>query len=352
MRRPRIKDIAAKAGVSTGTVDRVLHQRGDVSERSRLKVKQAMEELGYEVNLIASTLAFNRTLTIGVLLPYPEDEYWQALFHGVQLAGRTLAEFGIDLTVQHFELSNPRHFAEMANRLLGQNVTALLFAPVFEQEGLDLARRAQAAEIPYIMVNSRLANVNAAAFVGQDAYQAGYLAASLLHKRSKSGMRFAILHPTRSIKDAVHLRAKAEGFNAYFEQIGYPTSLTSAHHIPDYRDESSLQAYLHNLVSQGPALGGICVTNSRAHLIAAQIGENQDGPVLGFDPTAKNIAALKAGQIDFLINQHPKAQGVIGANLFKELLLRKQAPPPVRFLPLEIIVRENVDYFAADLLPA
>ena len=36
--KTRIKDIARLAGVSIGTVDRVLHERGEVSEKTRLKV--------------------------------------------------------------------------------------------------------------------------------------------------------------------------------------------------------------------------------------------------------------------------------------------------------------------------
>ena len=43
----KIKDIAAMAGVSVGTVDRVLHNRGDVSEKSRKKVEQVLEKILY-----------------------------------------------------------------------------------------------------------------------------------------------------------------------------------------------------------------------------------------------------------------------------------------------------------------
>ena len=131
MKRPRIKDIAERAGVSVGTVDRVLHQRGEVSERSRQKVQQAMEELGYEVNLLASTLAYNRVHTVGVLLPFPEDAYWGLLHEGVAAAARRLQDFSIELNIQHFELSNPRHFAERARQLLEKPPSAFLFPPLF-----------------------------------------------------------------------------------------------------------------------------------------------------------------------------------------------------------------------------
>ena len=52
----KIKDIAAMAGVSVGTVDRVLHNRGDVSEKSRKKVEQVLEKILYRPNLLVSSI--------------------------------------------------------------------------------------------------------------------------------------------------------------------------------------------------------------------------------------------------------------------------------------------------------
>ena len=42
-----INDVAKAAGVSKGTVDRVLHNRGEVSRKSKEKVLKVIEELGF-----------------------------------------------------------------------------------------------------------------------------------------------------------------------------------------------------------------------------------------------------------------------------------------------------------------
>ena len=55
--KPRIKDIAKMAGVSEGTVDRVLHNRGEVSEKSKEAVLKVLEEIQYSPNLLARSLA-------------------------------------------------------------------------------------------------------------------------------------------------------------------------------------------------------------------------------------------------------------------------------------------------------
>ncbi|MBK8424919.1 MAG: LacI family DNA-binding transcriptional regulator [Lewinellaceae bacterium] len=58
--RIRIKDIAAQTGVSIGTVDRVLHNRGHVAPEVRIRVLRVMEEMGYQPNMVARSLANNK----------------------------------------------------------------------------------------------------------------------------------------------------------------------------------------------------------------------------------------------------------------------------------------------------
>ena len=53
----RIKDIAEKSGVSVGTVDRILHNRPNVSKSAREKVEKVLKEINYQPNMYASALA-------------------------------------------------------------------------------------------------------------------------------------------------------------------------------------------------------------------------------------------------------------------------------------------------------
>ncbi len=58
----RIKDVAELAGVSVGTVDRVIHNRPNVSKTAREKVEKALKEMDYHPNMYASALAYNTIL--------------------------------------------------------------------------------------------------------------------------------------------------------------------------------------------------------------------------------------------------------------------------------------------------
>ena len=78
-----IKDIAARAGVSTGTVDRVLHNRPNVSKAALEKVNKALEEMDYRPNMYASALAYNKEYTFYCVLPKHEQEaYWDEIEEG------------------------------------------------------------------------------------------------------------------------------------------------------------------------------------------------------------------------------------------------------------------------------
>lgn len=85
--RIRIKDIAQMAGVSVGTVDRVLHSRSGVSESSRIKVEEILKKLNYQPNMYASALASNKKYRFAYLLPsHNEGDYWKDVERGMQQA--------------------------------------------------------------------------------------------------------------------------------------------------------------------------------------------------------------------------------------------------------------------------
>ena len=73
----RIVDIAKMAGVSVGTVDRVIHNRGRVSEENRKKVQAILEMVHYQPNLMARSLASKKQYHFVAIIPsFTQGEYW------------------------------------------------------------------------------------------------------------------------------------------------------------------------------------------------------------------------------------------------------------------------------------
>ncbi|MDX6724138.1 MAG: LacI family transcriptional regulator [Solirubrobacteraceae bacterium] len=69
-RPPRIRDVAARAGVGVGTVSRVLNDAPGVAAATRERVRAVMEELGYRPSVAARNLSLGRTQTLGVIAPF------------------------------------------------------------------------------------------------------------------------------------------------------------------------------------------------------------------------------------------------------------------------------------------
>ena len=81
--RATIEQVAARAGVSTATVSRVLNGTGQVSTETRRRVHEAVADLKYMPHAAARALASNRTNTLGLMLPNISDEFFPPLLRGV-----------------------------------------------------------------------------------------------------------------------------------------------------------------------------------------------------------------------------------------------------------------------------
>ena len=83
----RIKDIALLSGVSTGTVDRILHHRGKVSAEAQQKVEKVLKEIDYHPNMIARSLALKKPYRLIALIPkYESGSYWDKVNQGIEKA--------------------------------------------------------------------------------------------------------------------------------------------------------------------------------------------------------------------------------------------------------------------------
>ncbi len=83
-RKPTIYDVARLAGVSTATVSRLLNGTGQIAPATRLAIEAAVEELGYQPNRIAQSLATKSTRTIALLLPEITNPFYGALVAGIE----------------------------------------------------------------------------------------------------------------------------------------------------------------------------------------------------------------------------------------------------------------------------
>ncbi len=347
-KRVRIKDIADRVGVSTGTVDRVLHNRGNVAADVKAKVLKAVEELGYERNHLASALAYNRTIKVAVLLPNPKmDPYWTQTDNGVLKAAKSVQHYGLLIDITYFDLFDSNGFLDCAKKILKDKPAAVLFPPIFVKEAKWLIQECDKLNIPYTMINTKLNETNYLCYIGQDSYQSGILGARLLNFGLNQGETVCILNVDYSTKAAHHLLEKERGFKDYFIQQGKNKINILRADFESFNDNELLKVFLTNLLKNNPNLHGIFVTNSRVYKVVDALEgiTNRSIKIVGFDLVDANLRYLQENKIDFLINQNPHDQGHLGVmSIFKTLIL-KETVEQIQYLPLDIVVKENVKYY-------
>jgi LacI family transcriptional regulator len=119
---PTLNDVAQKAGVSTATVSRCLNLPERVSKRTRDKVEQAINVLGYTPNFGARVMASKRTYTIGAIIPTMEN----AIFaRGIQAFQDELHIQGYTLLVASSSY-DPQIEEEQIRTLVSRGVDGLL----------------------------------------------------------------------------------------------------------------------------------------------------------------------------------------------------------------------------------
>jgi LacI family transcriptional regulator len=347
-RRIRIKDIAAKAGVSAGTVDRVLHNRGSVSPEVKQRILEVMSKLGYEPNIIASTLAYNRSWRIATLMPeFHNDPYWAQPNAGIERAMNALRHYGIVLEPHFYGLFDQEHFVHKSQEILDNPPDGILFAPVFLKESKTLLEACEQLGISNAMINTNIENANSLCYIGQDSYQSGVLAGRLLHFGLNEGETVLLINLEVSSYNAQHLIDKEQGFRDYFARFTEQRIEIVKRDFEHFDDVSRMSAFINGLLQEHSLLSGIFFTNSRAYKAVRCMPKSvlREINIVGFDLVEPNLYHLRNNDIDFLINQNPVQQGFLGMmNLFNHLV-KKQAVEKIQYLPLDIVVTENVDYY-------
>jgi DNA-binding LacI/PurR family transcriptional regulator len=97
----KIRDVAMAAGVSESTVSRVLSGNKRISEKTRQKVMKIVDEMGYRPNAIATSLARNRSNSIGIVIPDSDNEFYSTTFFQEALRGisTVVSDNGYDVLI-------------------------------------------------------------------------------------------------------------------------------------------------------------------------------------------------------------------------------------------------------------
>lgn len=338
---PGIKDIARLAGVSIGTVDRVLHNRGRVAEETRKKVKAIAEEINYKPNLIARSLVIHKSRTVAILIPDQVDEYWKQVQKAVRLAAGAWEQQGVSAEFFMFSPDSLETFERASSEVLKLKPDGVILVPCFAEEAKLFIDQCLATSIPVVTFDTPVAETGPLCIVGTDPFRSGMTAAELLHKTAPKKGRFVIMHFDREPGNSVQMQEREKGFISYLKNECPKRKymvivLNNASHNYSFQLRELFQAR---------KISGIFVSNSKAFRAAAFISREGIRKVrlVGYDLISENIKLLKSGHIDFLINQDPGRQAAESTEALCAYLVYGTKPAERIVFPAAIVTRTSVD---------
>ena len=347
----RIKDIALKANVSAGTVDRVIHTRGRVAEDVKARVLKIVKELNYEPNMMARMLGSNKKYHFAALFPdYKYDNYWHAPKTGIEKAEQDLKQYGVQVDQFVFDPQDVAGYVKKAGEITKANPDGILLSPIYYKETLPFFEKWKQEKIPFVLFNTQIADYDPLSYIGQDSYQSGFVAGKLAHYGQSETCSMLIVHIDEEITNAQHLVKKEQGFRNYFTQKNLDHLYNIIRVELKRASQSGFVKKLDEVFEQTLNLKQIYVTTSQAYDIAKYLEQRRinDIKLIGYDLIPPNLHYLEKDRISFLINQNPKGQGYWGIYQLAEHLIFKKEVPLLKYLPLDIVTKENLNYFLDD----
>ena len=341
MKKPRtnkgraasIYDVARESAVSVFTVSEVVNKKSHVSKKLRDRVEETIRKLNYRPNLIARSLAKQRTHTIGMIVPDIANPFFPMVVRGAEDAAQ---KHGYNLLLCNSDDSLEKE-ERAIELLLSKRVDGILLTKAAEDFRAPLRQMIKEVKVPFVLVMRTYAKLTADAVITDD-YQGAYDAVSHLARSGRQ--RIGLISGPLKVSNAV---ARWQGFHDSLKAMGLPLDKELVVE-GDYRIESGYRAG-HALLSHRP--DGIYVAN---HLMtvgllkaAEEIGVRcpEDFGLVSFD----DYPWLGIFRPRLTTVELPKHQlGSEAAELLIKRISGDRSKPVLRKLQPELRIRESCGF--------
>jgi len=244
-----IYDIATALNISIATVSRALKDDPVVNKKTRKKVFDLAEELGYRTNHFARNLRQNQTNTIGIIVHELSSNFITSVLAGVE---KVTAEAGYDLIITHSSESYTKEIANAKN-LFHKRVDGLIASLAFDTPDLNHFNPYIDKGVPVMFVDRVEQDGNNTVVIIDNA-KCGYQAtAHLIEQGCKR-----IAHITSSLKRNVYSQ-RYKGYRDALSENGIPLN-EKLLFVKDLSEKSGVEAAL-EILKMKPLPDGAFITN-------------------------------------------------------------------------------------------
>lgn len=340
-----INSIAIRAGVSRGTVDRVLNQRPHVRESVRSRVIKAMREMNYvpptkeQAQALGLIIPAQENCRLGFLVTSEQGHFHKEIMHGLKAVQEYLHIHSIEVLVEECVTDMPEETVERINNLIKEEVSGLAICAKEHPMIVEKIDALHEQGIPVVVYNSDISNCKRLCFIGQDSYQDGRVAGELMCKYLRPGdhILIGIANPNYRAH-----QARVDGFCKRLNEYGFGKDTFRI--IETYNNYDLTCERVRAALREDPSICGIYMAN---HSISGCAEAVREAGLRGklhiichdLNESAKRL--LQRGEIDFVIAQNIRQQSyralIVLYEYIQEHKLPNEGPSSI-----DIICSENI----------
>lgn len=240
-----IEDVAKKANTSIATVSRVLNNKGGYSEKTKERVIEVVEALGYESNAIARSLKRNKTNTIGVLVPNVSSMLANEILNGIEEYASTNGYS----VLTSYTYTDREKVMKSLKTFQEQRVDGLIFvSDNFEEEYYEYITK---MNIPVVLAATENKDFPVT-FVKVNDFKASYDAVSYLISKGHESIAMISGNP----EDPVAGKLRIEGYKQALTDAGIEVDSSKIMYSTDYIFESGRKNF-QKLIKKHPGVTAI-----------------------------------------------------------------------------------------------
>lgn len=333
-----IRKIAHLAGVSRGTVDRVVNGRGGVDKVVAQRIQDIIDAHGYKPNRAAKTLANrHKSHLIGVLSASIDNMFFRDVVSGIKAIEDEVKELGVSLLYQETARFSVQDHINSLDEMLAAKVDALAVNPVNDDAVVAKLREFNARGIPVITFNSDIEGVDKLSYIGCDYRKSGSIGAGLIGLVCQGATQAAVI--TGSMKSLGHSQ-RVDGFRETLTQFHPDIEIKAI--VQMFDDEITSYREISRLIEREPGIeafffaaagkeGGIRAINESAIAGKAKI--------VTVDIDAFTRDMLMQGVVSATVCQQPYIQGYLPIKQLANYLLYDEPPTEkIQYTKTEILI--------------
>ena len=335
-----IREIAELAGVSRGTVDRVLNDRGSVNPTTAALVRDIAQKLDYKPNRAGIALAAQRkNLKPGVLLFDTGNLFFEDVWKGVEEKAEELAGYNCSVLSRRVGFSAQAQ-ADAIRELEDCFIDGLVLTPFNDPMIVAHIDRLAEKGIPVITTNTDILGSRRLAFVGSDFYRCGQTAAGLMRLMTSGEINVGIV--TGSSQVLCHtdrIKGFCDTIASRYPQIHVTETIENSD------DEFESYDKTLDLLTRRPELNALYFTAGGVYggCRAIRSQKRTDIRVISYDKTPTTRELVEQDIVSATICQQPRRQGSQPLQLLFDYLVTGEKPErEYYYTAVDIRIRENL----------